>query len=352
MPAESASLADRRALADDLAAECERIAHENALLEAHLARVSPTDGAAPPEDPEDDDALRAKKPTGGAKKKSRASAAPDVRPRALTVLERHAIVNAELEALEHDLARSRTDGERRLGDLRARVEETDARIADAKRETFEFKRDVAVGAVDPRTGAVDADAFARHLRAAAKSRADDAEKYELKNATTRAGNRKLEASLRAKEEAGEDLSAIDFERLKIEHEQSSARLAEKNAELLRLKSVGAAASESLARVKAELEVASREADALHADMSAKRVMISSFDVVMAQVNEEHRAAAKRNKDLHTAGSSSENPPVMEYVRAKNNAQEWEARVREWERKLEMADMHLASQKLGASRSRR
>ena len=43
---------------------------------------------------------------------------------------------------------------------------------------------------------------------------------------------------------------------------------------------------------------------------------------------------------------------MEYVRAKNNAQEWEARVREWERKLEMADMHLASQKLGASRSRR
>ena len=156
MPAESASLADRRALADDLAAECERIAHENALLEAHLARVSPTDGAAPPEDPEDDDALRAKRPAGGAKKKSRASAAPDVRPRALTVLERHAVVNAELEAIEHELARARADGERKLDNLRARVEETDARIADAKRETFEFKRDVAVGAVDPRVGAVDA----------------------------------------------------------------------------------------------------------------------------------------------------------------------------------------------------
>ena len=77
--------------------------------------------------------------------------------------------------------------------------------------------------------------------------------------------------------------------------------------MLRLKSVGAAASESLAGVKAELEVASKEADALHADMSAKRTMISSFDVVMAQVNEEHRAAAKRNKDLHTAGSGAAKP---------------------------------------------
>ena len=352
MPAESASLADRRALADDLAAECERIAHENALLEAHRARVSPTDGAAPPRTPRTTTPSARRDPRAAPRKISRQrrprrpTPRPH-RPRAPRRGQRRARGDRARAR-----ARARADGERNLDNLRARVEETDARIADAKRETFEFKRDVAVGAVDPRVGAVDADAFARHLRAAAKTRADAAEKYELKNATTRAGNRKLEASLRAKEEAGEDLSAVDFERLKIEHEQSSARAAEKNAELLRLKSVGAAASESLAGVKAELEVASKEADALHADMSAKRTMISSFDVVMAQVNEEHRAAAKRNKDLHTAGSSGENPPVMEYVRAKNNAQEWEAKAREWERKLEMADMHLASQKLGASRSRR
>jgi hypothetical protein len=46
--------------------------------------------------------------------------------------------------------------------------------------------------------------------------------------------------------------------------------------------------------------------------------------------------AKINKDLHVAGSSGDNPPVGEYVRVKDAAQALEAKVRDAERKLELA----------------
>jgi hypothetical protein len=46
------------------------------------------------------------------------------------------------------------DGEKKLSELRALLEETDLRIAETKKDTYEFKRDIVVGAENFRTGRV------------------------------------------------------------------------------------------------------------------------------------------------------------------------------------------------------
>ena len=111
----------------------------------------------------------------------------------------------------------------------------------------------------------------------------------------------------------------------------------RNGELTRLAGVASRAADQLSRVKAELEERGAEGQFLKADMAAKRVMIVSFDSLMIHVEAEHRKMAKINKDLHVAGSSGDNPPVGEYVRVKDAAHALEAKVRDAERKLELAE---------------
>jgi hypothetical protein len=62
----------------------------------------------------------------------------------------------------------------------------------------------------------------------------------------------------------------------------------------------------------------------------------SFDVLMIQVKADHACVRKSNKDLHVAGSSGDNPPVGEYARVKTEAQLLEQKVKDAERKLELA----------------
>ena len=162
------------------------------------------------------------------------------------------------------------------------------------------------------------------------------EQLSLKTASCRARRETAEASLRLRERAGEALAAVDHETLLIERDRRLERLEVRNGELTRLAGVAARAADQLSRVKAELEERGAEGQFLKADMAAKRVMIVSFDSLMIHVEAEHRKMAKINKDLHVAGSSGDNPPVGEYVRVKDAAHALEAKVRDAERKLELA----------------
>ena len=63
----------------------------------------------------------------------------------------------------------------------------------------------------------------------------DVGKLALKNSTLKAQVAMAESQLKQKEEQGDALHPIDFEQLKIEHEQYVRKIEEKNAELLLLK---------------------------------------------------------------------------------------------------------------------
>ncbi len=360
----SAASADARALqraslADELEAECDRLRHERELLETHLARVSPpADAGASAEDASrsaSDSAAAARASKPGGKKKARGSrsgaeaGSSDPPPRELSARERLDLANRELEILERDADASRRAGEAHLDELRARLENANQRVSDAKVAAFEFERDVAVGALDPRTNKVRAERFVAHVDRAARHRAAAAEQFRLKCASLTAANKKLEQKARAKEATGGALSAIDFERLKIEHASSLERLEDRARDAADAKQSLSRASLALAEVRARLADHGATSAWLHDEMATKKTMIDSFDVVMAQVREEHFAARKRNKDLHTAGSSSEFPLVAEYVAAKNQAVDAETRAREWEKKLEAVEAQIERAARGTGR---
>lgn len=107
------------------------------------------------------------------------------------------------------------------------------RIDEVKRETYEFKRDVIVGGENPRTGKIMSDKVMRFLEESLAQKEVAMQKMQLRNKMLKHQAVKLEQQLKSKEDKGEMLNKIDFEQLKIEHEQFLEKIEERNSELLR-----------------------------------------------------------------------------------------------------------------------
>ena len=274
----------------------------------------------------------------------------------LSAREKRVLANSELETLERELELDLAEGEKKLDGLRAKVEETEMRLQSTTKEMFEFDRDVCGDdglKGNPRgltlkrsasqsnlhlnsSGAISSERWTKHVDSLSTSKKAEAEQFHLKTNSAKLKCKQLELTLRQKERAGEHLTAVDHATLLIERNRRHERLEVRNAELRRLASVASRAGDQLSKCKLELENQSGEGQFLKADMAAKRVMILSFDVLMIQVKADHAKVKKSNKDLHVAGSSGDNPPVGEYVRVKDLARELEGKVRDAERKLELA----------------
>jgi len=166
----------------------------------------------------------------------------------------------------------------------------------------------------------------------------DVGKLALKNSTLKAQVAMAESQLKQKDEQGDALHPIDFEQLKIEHEQYVRKIEEKNAELLRLKRATGNVVEQLSKTKRKLSDTIKRGTWLRDQMIFKRQLSATFDEALKRAAVEHAAARRTNKLLNTTASSDENPAVTDYLHAKRAATEWEKKAGDYERKLEVAEM--------------
>mmetsp|Transcript_26077 Transcript_26077/g.64138 ORF Transcript_26077/g.64138 Transcript_26077/m.64138 type:complete len:344 (-) Transcript_26077:226-1257(-) len=327
---------DRHNLAEELRAECERLRTENAVFEAYLQRVNPPTTAGG-DDRDDTNSPSARK-TGSKKGKPKPVAATSIKLRDLTTEEKYDIVTSEMEVMAGGIEGVKVDGEKRLSELRALLEETDLRIAETKKDTYEFKRDIVVGAENFRTGKTAAEKMLRYLEGCAGAKDSVIEKLKLKNTSLKTQIAKLEQQLQQKEEMGEVLHVIDFDQLKIENQQHLERIEERNNELLRLKLTTGKTVATLNRLKKTLGEITRRGEWLRKETEERRDMLATFDDAIERVSEERAGAAKSNKILHTESKDDENPQVLEYIQVKQAVVDLEKKVVDWERRVELAEM--------------
>ena len=127
----------------------------------------------------------------------------------------------------------------------------------------------------------------------------DVGKLALKNSTLKAQVAMAESQLKQKEEQGDALHPIDFEQLKIEHEQYVRKIEEKNAELLRLKRATGNVVEQLSKTKRKLSDTIKRGTWLRDQMIFKRQLSATFDEALK------RAAYGENHDAEAAEDATE-----------------------------------------------
>lgn len=313
---------------EELILENEQVMKENELYESYLRRVTANT--------ENDEEKREK----GKKRKARVYSL-------LSIDQKNNIANSELEELQKEIEETKKTSEKLVDTLRAVLEETDIRIAELKKDAYEFKRDIVVGAENFRTGKTMAEKVIRYMEDKLRQKDSVIEKLKLKNATLKSQIQKVDAQLKQKEEMGDVLHYIDFHQLQIENKQYVAKIEDRNQELLKLKMTTGNTVQVLNNLKKRLSDLLAESEWLQREIKVRRELRDKIRSDNKRVNEEIVVARRDNRGLSSAKEGSEDmPSVLDYVKQKADMYELQKAVRNWERKLEIAQM---AAKQGGSR---
>ena len=273
-------------------------------------------------------------------------------PQTLTITQKLEVVSRELEEVTKDRAESKIASEKLIDTLRAVLEETDIRVLELKKDAYEFKRDIVVGAENVRTGRTMAEKVVRYMEDKLRQRDAMIEKLRLKNATLKTLKSKVEAQLRQKEEMGDVLHYIDFHQLQIENKQYVQKIEERNDELLKLKLTTGLTVQALNNLKTNLNGLMTESDWLSKEIKTRTEQLAKLDEDINQVSTDLSSESRLRKKLAQSNSDSSGmPQILDYVRQKAEMYELEENVKNWERKVEIAEMasKKAKQKMRASR---
>lgn len=169
-----------------------------------------------------------------------------------------------------------------------------------------------------------------------KARSNLIQKVVLRTSTLRGQLRVHEASFKAKEQSGEDLHVVDFERLKIQNTEFVEKLVVRNADLLKNKQklleLGYLSDSYLSKISEQTKIYDklrRELGSMHALERAilkESGLVSTELVSIKESNAKYRTRLKRFRA----------PPVMTYVQHKDEMRKVKYYNHQWARRVKTA----------------
>eukprot|EP00002_Diphylleia_rotans_P017570 TRINITY_DN3409_c0_g1_i11.p1 TRINITY_DN3409_c0_g1~~TRINITY_DN3409_c0_g1_i11.p1 ORF type:complete len:298 (-),score=75.57 TRINITY_DN3409_c0_g1_i11:436-1329(-) len=258
------------------------------------------------------------------------------------------------------------------------IEETEITITEIKKDSYEFRRDLEIVTESGEIENPIAEKVVRYMEDQLKAKDALVEKLRLKNATLKTQIQKMETQLQQKEEMGEVLHAIDFEQLKIENQQYLEKIEERNSELLRLKLTAGNTVQVLNNYKVcsfpvhygfiivrfiskicmvQLQVCewfistfyfiqkklgnlTTEQQWLKKEIESRKESLAKLEEEIRKVSEEREQAARVNTRLRTQQEEYKVPMVLDYVQQKAQMYELEKKMKDWVRKVDIAEMEL------------
>eukprot|EP00002_Diphylleia_rotans_P017573 TRINITY_DN3409_c0_g1_i9.p1 TRINITY_DN3409_c0_g1~~TRINITY_DN3409_c0_g1_i9.p1 ORF type:complete len:298 (-),score=90.36 TRINITY_DN3409_c0_g1_i9:432-1325(-) len=250
------------------------------------------------------------------------------------------IATREMEEVRDEIEKTKESSERLLDNLRAMIEETEITITEIKKDSYEFRRDLEIVTESGEIENPIAEKVVRYMEDQLKAKDALVEKLRLKNATLKTQIQKMETQLQQKEEMGEVLHAIDFEQLKIENQQYLEKIEERNSELLRLKLTAGNTVQVLNNYKKKLGNLTTEQQWLKKEIESRKESLAKLEEEIRKVSEEREQAARVNTRLRTQQEEYKVPMVLDYVQQKAQMYELEKKMKDWVRKVDIAEMEL------------
>lgn len=133
------------------------------------------------------------------------------------------------------LDRQQSEFDQLSQDLQTRLDDKEYRANEISESFKAFKQDVLRRSEHSRTGRGVSQKLIEQFEFADQKKDEDLEKVRLRHISLKTQLRKLERSLRAREQLAEGLHMIDFEQLKIENQTLNEKIEERNEELAKLK---------------------------------------------------------------------------------------------------------------------
>ncbi|KAJ1455892.1 hypothetical protein M885DRAFT_518760 [Pelagophyceae sp. CCMP2097] len=150
-------------------------------------------------------------------------------------------------------AKVKAEADREAYELQTRLDEKEFKAKKIAESFRDFKHEIALSAEHSRTCKPIPLRVIKQFEEFESKLESEVEKVRLKNIHLRMALRKLEASLRAKEQLAEGLHLIDFEQLKIENATLNEKIEDRNEELQKLRKKNTANVQVVTHFKEKLQ---------------------------------------------------------------------------------------------------
>eukprot|EP00003_Mantamonas_plastica_P005467 TRINITY_DN1438_c0_g6_i1.p1 TRINITY_DN1438_c0_g6~~TRINITY_DN1438_c0_g6_i1.p1 ORF type:complete len:443 (-),score=171.56 TRINITY_DN1438_c0_g6_i1:221-1549(-) len=308
--------------------ENDRLVKENLLLQQYLSGLSENELAAAEEE-EKANRMRKHKGKGGPKKLEK-----------LSTQQKIDIANTEYEKLveskDQTVKKRQEDAEL----VKAAIEEAKMREKTYQRDEDDFAKEVVENAYNHRTGKFNAEKIIRFFEDKEKSKTNLREQLKLKCLNLKRQIQDAELSLIQKEEMSESLKDVDFEQLKIEHNQYIEKHNKKDKEVSHLKKRAGKTVHMLNNYKKKLNRLSNEEKKLQKDIEARKETLEKLKGDITKVGAQKAKSEAINRHLRQQQEEYKVPEVLEYVAQRAEQYELEKKVKNWERKVEIAEKAL------------
>ncbi|KTG36749.1 hypothetical protein cypCar_00009633 [Cyprinus carpio] len=279
------------------------------------------------------------------------------RQQLLTLEQKCDVAKSMHKQMAEDLKRAKDLSERELDNYKATLEEADIHLTEVKKECCQFDRDIGKALRDKKSVTMSAEKVIRYIEDKVKAKESLIEKLHQKNAGLLAYKKKLQIQLKQQEEMGEGLTALDFEQLKFGNMKCRKLLDEQNLRRVELKLLTGKTLHVLNSNKEKLQTLTHESDVLNSDSAlrakllikfeeetkqAEEVRIMKFLICTSEPNimEERNKAEVLNRKLRGQLADFHVPHVLQYIKVKESHGQLKKSVKEWERKVEIAEMAL------------
>ena len=264
----------------------------------------------------------------------------------LTIPQKITITTRIQYDLKNMLERNEAASEKKIGVLRAELEESKMVGEETEKTISELQREIRstshapAGSGSSKPEVLSAERFIRFLEDILKARDLLTSKYRLKSAALLALKKTTANRLIQKEENGEMLQMVDFEQLKIANKKYQETIDERNEEMLRLKQQSGSVVALLNTTKDQLQKLSLESDRLSAEIKSRTSILNRLEKEDDNVEQDRRTAIVTNKKLQKQLEDYEVPSVLQYVQQKEQVQAQRKDVATWHRRLEVAQQEL------------
>lgn len=244
------------------------------------------------------------------------------------------------------LQRQQSEFDQLALDLQTRLDDKEFKASEISESFNEFKAEILSRSENSRTGQGVSKKSITAFEDAEKRKDEDLEKVRLRNIQLRTHLKKLEKTLRAREQLAEGLHMIDFEQLKIENQTLNEKIEERNEELSKLKRKKTVTVQVLTHIREKLRFMERSNEVLRRELEEFDQSVAYSRSLLNTHKHEKDSVRGDNLELkRRQGFATNDMLTTDYERRKTAMDNVQAAVRE----LQERHFLLTKTTLGRSR---
>ena len=250
------------------------------------------------------------------------------------------MANHVISQLEADIKTEERRSTRQIAEIRARQVQIIVREKEIEKEIVAFTREIMEEGKDDRTGLVVGERLLKWYDDAIKAKDAKIGKLKLKRDAMKSQIARTKARLQQKLELGEKLQQVDYDQLQINNEGFQAEIAELSQKLAALQKISSSVVSKLNAARNRLAAEEKQVQTMEQSISQKERAIDKYVREAEQVEDDHRKLVATNEDLATKKSEYRVPDVADYIDKKAKIYELAKVIRNWERKVQLAEMNV------------